>query len=128
MVGHAPLGVGGTFTVFAFAEEAFEDPSRIGLGSHGIGRTFPSEIVLVGAGVTGVAGAGAAIGDTAHFQRREASGVADFAGNGLVDGNAGADVGGALFDADAGEEYAVAASVIAAAIFAWVGIELVQTT
>src|SRR5207249_9990924 len=42
----------------AGAEEAFEEEPGIGLRRHGLGGRAPREVVLVGAGITGIAIAG----------------------------------------------------------------------
>ena len=51
----------------AGAEEPLEDEARVGLGRHRRRRRAPGEVVLVGAGVAGVAGAG-----LPHRRRRSA--------------------------------------------------------
>ena len=48
------------------------------------------------------------------------------AGDELIDGDSGADVGGALFHAHAGEERSVGARVVAGAVFAGVGVAMVK--
>ncbi len=109
------------------AEEPLENQARIGFGGDGRGRGTPGKIELVGAGVTGIASAGIAHRIAAEFERREARKVANLARDGLVDGNAGADVGRALLQAHAGQEHAVAARVIAAAVLSAVGAALVES-
>ena len=110
----------------AGAEEPLEDQPRVGLRRHRRRRRAPGEVVLVGAGIAGVAGPGLPARVAGQLQRGEAREVADLAGDHLVDRDAGADVGGALLQADAGQERAVAARVVAGAVGPAVGRPVVQ--
>ena len=55
----------------AGAEEPLEDEARIGLGGHGQGGGAPGQVVLVGAGIAGVAVAGLPHAVAGQLQRRE---------------------------------------------------------
>ena len=110
------------------AEEAFEQEPGVGLGRDRRGGRAPGEVVLVGARVAGVAVAGLADGVAAQFERAEPGEVADLAGDDLVDRDARVDVGaGGLADADAGEERAAGAGVVAGSVGAGGGVHVVET-
>src|SRR5262249_9523358 len=107
-------------------EEAFEGQPGVELRRHRRRRRAPGEVVLVGAGVSRVARAGLADRVAGQLQRREPSEVADAAGDHLVDGDPGADVRGALVQADAGQERPRAARVVAGPVRAALGRPVVQ--
>ena len=119
--GRAALAAGKAEEAAQHGLAALEGEPRVGLGGLGRRRRTPGEVELVGARVAGVAGPGPGDGVAGQLQRREARQVPDLAGDHLVDGDAGADVGGALLEAHAGEERAVAAGVVAGAVRPGVG-------
>ena len=120
---------GRAFARCAAAEEALEEETRVRLRCDGGIRRTPGEIILVGAGVTGVAVAGFAHGITGQLQRRKARQVADLVRDDLIDGDAGLDVrAGGLLHAHAGEERAAGARVIACAVGAGRGVHVVHAT
>ncbi len=117
-VHHLALGIAGALAVRAGAEEALEGEAGVGLRGHRGRRGLPGDVVLVGARVARVAVGGLPARVAAQLDRGEAGQVADVVRDHLVDGDAGADVGGALVEAHAGEEHAVAARMVAAAVVA----------
>src|SRR5262249_11977889 len=103
------------------SEEPLEDQPRVALRRLGGRRGTPGKVELVGAGVPRVAGPGPGHGIAGQLQRGETGQVADPPRDRLVDGDAGADVGGALVQTHAGQERAVAAGVVAGTVPAGVG-------
>ena len=105
----------------AAAKEPLENHAWIGFRRHGGRGRTPGEVELVGAGIARIARARSAHRVAAQLQRREARQMTDLASDGLVDGNAGTNVRGALLQANASEEDAVPAGVVAGAVRPAVG-------
>ena len=111
----------------AGAEEPLEDEPRIGLGRHGQRGRAPRQVELVGARIAGVAVARLPHAVAGQLQRGEPREVADPLGRHLVDRDAGVDVGaGGLLDPDAGQERPAGPRMVAGAVLAADGVELVQ--
>ena len=122
----AALRIFHPFTGRTRAEQPFKNLARIGLGRQRcVGRT-PGKIVLIGAGIAGIARAGVAAGVAGQFQRRKPRQVPDLARDGLVNRNPGVYVRGAFFHPHAGEKSSVGAGVIAAAVHAGHRIQMIQ--
>src|SRR5690606_20821454 len=104
----ASLGVRRALAVLAGAEEPLEDEARVVLRRHRRRGVLPGDVVLVGAGVAGVAVGGLSRGVAAELERGKAREVADLLRHDLVDRDAGADVRSGFVDTHAGEVDAVA--------------------
>ena len=113
--------------VRAVAEQSLERPAGVELGADRRRRAAPGEVVLVGAGVPGVARAALADVVGRQLERRQPREVADAVGHHLVDRRPGLEHGGALLEADAGQERAVGPRVVAAAVRAADGGLVVET-
>ena len=74
------FSIGRAFAGRARAEQPFKNLARIGFGRHRRGGRTPGKIVLVGAGITGIARAGVAAGVAGQFQRRKPRQMADLRG------------------------------------------------
>jgi len=60
-----------SFTGRSGAKEPLEQQARIRLGRHRLGGGAPGEVVLIGAGIAGIAIPGFPHGVTSEFQRRK---------------------------------------------------------
>ena len=102
------------FTGRASAKEAFENQARIRLRRDRRRGGTPGQIVLVGAGITGVARAGLTDRIAGEFERRKAREMAyAFCGK-LIDGNARVNVSASgLLDAHTGEKSSARARMVA---------------
>ena len=103
-------------------EHPLEKRARIHLGRERRGGRAPGEVVLIDAGVVGVAGADVEHGVAGKFERTKRREQADLLRHDLVDGNAGMKIRAVGFlDAHAGEERGVGAGMVAAAIRSAIG-------
>src|SRR5205807_1404968 len=105
------------------AEETLEYQPRVGLGGHRRGRRLPGKVVLIRAGISGIAVARFAHGIARQLEGWEACQRACLRSGDLVNGNAAMDVGaGGFFHAHAGEEGSAGAGVVTGAVGAGRGI------
>ena len=116
-----------SFTGRSGAKEPLEEQARIRLGRHRLGGGAPGEVVLIGAGITGIAIPGFPHGVARQFQRREAGQMPDLVRHDLIDGNAGVDVcARGFFDANACQKRSAGARMITGAVRAGSGVDVVQ--
>ena len=115
------------FAVRTGAEEPLKNLARIRLGRHRRGGRTPGEIVLIGAGIAGIARAGITAGVAGQFQRGKRRQMSHLAGDGLINRNSSTDVRGTFFHPHAGQKSAVGAGVIAAAVRPRRGVQMIQS-
>ena len=106
----------------ARAEKLFEDGARIRFGRERQGFGRPGDVVLVSAGIAGVAGTVKTRSFHAELQRIEPREVADLPRGDLIDGNAEVQSGAERFPGvTAGEERRAGAGMVAGTVAPVVG-------
>src|SRR5262249_22774403 len=113
----------------AGAEKASEEEERVGVGRDWSIGGAPGEVVLVSAGIAGMGIDGFAHGIAGEFQRRKTSEMPELGRGHLVEGYAGLRVRtGGRVQADNREERATGAGVVAGAVGAGGGIDVIESS
>ncbi len=109
------------------AEELLENQAGITLGWSGGGFVTPGEVVLISAGITGIARTGAPRGIGGKLKRRQTGLVTDLLRSNLIHGDAVADIGtGGFAGLATGQEGRVRPCVVSGAVSVVVGLVMIE--